>query len=58
MGGLRVVKNDMLQPFTGSAISEENDEIMSKDMRSQLAECVAMARRIMRGVAKGGGKTK
>ncbi|GAX12095.1 hypothetical protein FisN_15Lh213 [Fistulifera solaris] len=54
MGGLRVVKNDMLRPFTGVPTSDDHGE-MSKEVRSQLTECVAMARRIMRGVAKNAG---
>jgi linker histone H1 and H5 family/PWWP domain/Williams-Beuren syndrome DDT (WSD), D-TOX E motif len=53
MGSLRVVKSSQLQAFTGKAI-EEADELSeyTKDIRSQLEDCMAMARRIQRGLAK------
>lgn len=50
MGGLRVVKNENLVPFTGDKIEEDGGETeVSKDIRSQLNDCMTMARRILRG---------
>jgi hypothetical protein len=50
MGGLRVVKNENLVPFTGNKIEEDGGETeVSKDIRSQLDDCMTMARRILRG---------
>lgn len=53
MGSLRVVKTSHLQPFTGQSV-EEGDEMSeyTKDIRNQLEDCMAMARRIQRGLAK------
>lgn len=50
MGGLRVVKTDNLQPFTGKMVDEEAEAEYSKDIRTQLDDCMAMARRIQRGL--------
>jgi len=57
MGGLRVVKDDNIRPFTGATIEEGKEKGqegmgMSKDLRNQLEECMAMARRITRGRKK------
>jgi histone H1/5 len=50
MGGLRVVKNENIVPFTGQKIEEDGSETeVSKDIRSQLDDCMTMARRILRG---------
>jgi histone H1/5 len=50
MGGLRVVKNENLAPFTGNKIEEDDGETeVSKEIRSQLDDCMTMARRILRG---------
>ena len=51
MGGLRVVKRDNLQPFSGAIVDEGSHATeYSKDVRTQLDECMAMARRIQRGL--------
>ena len=47
-GGLRVGKDNEIRPFAGKQI-EEPAENISRDIRSQLNDCVAMARRILRG---------
>lgn len=50
MGGLRVVRDDQLKAFTGEAMKESDTGVdYSKDMRSQLNDCISMARRIQRG---------
>ena len=51
MGGLRIVKKDMIRPFTGEPIAEETD--VPKKTRVLLDECLAMARRIQRGSSSG-----
>ena len=52
MGALRVVKTDQIQPFTGKTVEEGEDVQYSKDMRTELDDCMAMARRILRGRRK------
>jgi PWWP domain len=52
MGSLRVVKNDGIKPFTGEAIQDEVLAGSKKDMRNQLEEFIAMARRLQRGLEK------
>jgi PWWP domain len=52
MGSLRVVKTSDLQPFSGQPIEEDDTTEYTKDMRNQLDDCMAMARRIQRGLAK------
>ena len=49
MGSLRVVKTSCIKPFTGKVF--ENMDDYSKDIRAQLDDCMAMARRIQRGLA-------
>jgi hypothetical protein len=49
MGGLRVVKTDNLQLFTGTIVKESEEIVDSKDIRTQLDDCMTMARRIQRG---------
>lgn len=50
-GSLRLVKPEDIKDFTGSV--DEADLVgVKKGVRSQLVDCVAMARRIMRGHAK------
>ena len=51
MGSLRVIKEENIKPFDGTAIFEEEEEL-SKEMKSQLNDCVAMARRILRGTQR------
>ncbi|GKY92276.1 hypothetical protein MPSEU_000198700 [Mayamaea pseudoterrestris] len=48
-GDLRIVDDDDIKPFTGKLFDEEEDFEVSKDIRSQLDDCLAMARRIIRG---------
>ena len=51
MGGLRVVKSDMIRSFTGNAIDEGEHVQHSKKMLTDLDDCMAMARRMLRGCA-------
>jgi len=52
-GGLRVIKNEDLKPFTGNTIEEEDGLAeFPKTTRNELDECMAMARRILRGKKK------
>lgn len=53
MGGLRAVKVDNLRPFSGKSV-EDDDELVDfpKNLRSQLEDCLTMARRISRGKQK------
>jgi hypothetical protein len=51
MGAIRVVPNDNIKPFDGKPVDEVGVEY-SKDMMSQLDDCLAMARRITRGIQK------
>lgn len=50
-GGLRVVKIEDISPYTGKPAEEDLGDY-DKDMRTQLDECLAMARRIVRGRKK------
>ena len=50
-GGLRVVKKDDLLPFS-ETLPEEDFSNHSKEIRTQLEECMTMARRIIRGKEK------
>jgi hypothetical protein len=50
-GGLRVVKTDDLLPFS-ETLPEEDMSIHPKEMRTQLDDCMAMTRRIIRGKQK------
>lgn len=52
MGSLRVVKNDSIKPFTGEAIQDDVFAGAKKDMRTQLEEFIAMARRLQRALEK------
>lgn len=53
MGGLRVVKSDEIKPFTGKTMEEGDEDVQhSKKMLTDLDDCMAMARRIIRGRAK------
>ena len=51
-GGLRVVKDNHLKPFTGAAIDDDSLAETKKETRTQLDDCLAMARRIQRGLKK------
>ena len=52
MGSLRVVKTSCIKPFSGQAIDDnENIDEYTKDIRAQLDDCMAMARRIQRGLS-------
>jgi hypothetical protein len=52
MGGLRVIKSTDIRPFTGRFIEEDDDVEYTKEVRSELDDCMAMARRIQRGIQK------
>lgn len=52
MGGLRVVKTENLKPFTGKPIEDDNKEEFTKEVQATLDDCMAMARRILRGTNK------
>jgi hypothetical protein len=52
MGGLRVVRSTDIRPFTGRVIEQEEDIEYTKEVRSELDDCMAMARRIQRGLQK------
>jgi hypothetical protein len=52
MGSLRVVKTSCIKPFTGQMLDDTDQmEEYSKDIRAQLDDCMAMARRIQRGLS-------
>lgn len=54
MGALRVVKTTDILPFDGSVPDSDGDEVrLSKEVRGQLDDCMAMARRILRSQTKG-----
>jgi len=53
-GGLRAVRLEDIRPFDGELIVEEDLEEPSKAIRTQLDECMVMARRIVRGRKEGG----
>lgn len=57
-GGLRVVTKDKMQPFSEDLPEDEDGATLSKELRAQLDDCMAMARRIIRGRAKGGKKPR
>eukprot|EP00980_Cylindrotheca_fusiformis_P010673 scaffold2381_cov128-Cylindrotheca_fusiformis.AAC.14 len=48
-GGLRVVKIDKILPFSEALPEEEDLSSYSKEIRSQLEDCMTTARRIVRG---------
>lgn len=51
-GAIRVVDTSAVRPYTGKELEEEENiarSEISKEMRMQLDECMAMARRILRG---------
>lgn len=51
-GGLRVVKTENMNPFSEELPEDEDLSSYSKDMRSQLEDCMTTARRIVRGKEK------
>jgi hypothetical protein len=51
-GGLRVVKKESILPYSETFPEDEDLSSHSKEIRSQLEECKAMARRIIRGKEK------
>jgi hypothetical protein len=51
-GGLRVVKTENMRPFSTELPEDEDLSSYSKDMRSQLEDCMTTARRIVRGKDK------
>lgn len=53
-GGIRVVPMTDITPYTGKALEEDLSEY-KKEVRTQLDECLAMARRIVRGIKKQSG---
>ena len=54
MGALRVVKMTNILPFNGEVPDREEDEApLSKEVRGQLDDCMAMARRVLRSQNKG-----
>jgi hypothetical protein len=61
-GGLRVVKTEPLRPFSETLPVDEDLNSHPKEIRTQLDECMAMARRVIRGKEKkktsGKGKRK
>ena len=55
-GGLRVIEPAAIRPFTGKLVEEEDNNTESltnvtRDMKNQLDDCMAMARRILRSHA-------
>eukprot|EP00977_Amphora_coffeiformis_P022361 scaffold10856_cov229-Amphora_coffeaeformis.AAC.12 len=54
MGALRVVKMTDILPFDGEVPNREEEEApLSKEVRGQLDDCMAMARRVLRSQKKG-----
>lgn len=51
MGAIRVVPSSSIKPFDGKNVEEEGVEY-KKEMKSQLDDCMAMARRLIRGIQK------
>jgi hypothetical protein len=51
-GGLRVVKDDALLPFSEKLPEDEDLINQPREIRSQLDDCMAMTRRIVRGKQK------
>lgn len=49
-GGIRVVETSAIREFTGNLVEDEDTDMsgFSKETRTQLDECMAMARRILR----------
>lgn len=56
-GGLRVVTKDGLLPYSETPPDDEDLSSHPKEIRNQLEECRAMARRIIRGKEKKGKKS-
>ena len=55
MGAIRVVKNSDVAPYDGNIPEgDEDDEPLSKDVKAQLDDCMAMARRVLRSKEKKG----
>ncbi|EEC43115.1 predicted protein [Phaeodactylum tricornutum CCAP 1055/1] len=52
MGGLRVVKTESIKAFSGTLVEDEDLGQYNKSVRSQLDDCMAMGRRIARGMEK------
>ena len=57
-GSLRLVKTDQIIPFSEKLPEDEDLAKHSRDIRNQLDDCMAMARRIVRGKAKKAGNLK
>jgi len=53
-GGLRVVVDDKIVPYSETPPEEEDLNVHPKDVRSQLEDCRAMARRIIRAKKRKG----
>jgi hypothetical protein len=51
-GGIRVVKNEGLLPFSETLPEDDTSSAHSKEIRTQLDDCMTMARRIIRGKEK------
>jgi histone H1/5 len=51
-GDLRVVRNNDINKFTGQPLDEDEEFEVPNDMRIQLEDCLAMARRIIRGKSR------
>jgi hypothetical protein len=51
-GGIRVVKKEGLLPFSETLPEEETSAARPKELRTQLDDCMTMARRIIRGKEK------
>lgn len=55
MGAIRVVKNSDVVPYDGNIPEgDEDDQPLSKDVKAQLDDCMAMARRVLRSKEKKG----
>ena len=52
MGGLRIVKTSSIRPFRGCMEADDENNKLDRDVRSQLDDCIAMARRVTRGLEK------
>ena len=54
MGAIRVVKTEDIMPYDGSIpeADEERQIPLSKEVRGQLDDCMAMARRVIRSQEK------
>jgi len=51
-GSLRVVKTNDLSPFSDNFPGEEDQKILTREVRNQLDEAMAIARRVVRGNEK------